>query len=124
MRKFRKHRRPGNRAMTKSESAHVDCVKRAGCVCCAILGFEHDPDGYAVEADHLKSGNIRIGHMHVIGLCPYHHRDVLIINGWNHAKHREVLGPSKARGLIPFLAHFGGLDAILQKQDEMLAEVA
>ena len=38
MKGYRKHRRPGNRAKTKAENAHLDAITRAGCVCCIASG--------------------------------------------------------------------------------------
>ena len=38
MKGYRKHRRPGNRAKTKAENAHLAAITRAGCVCCIASG--------------------------------------------------------------------------------------
>lgn len=111
MRQFRKKRRPGNKPMNKAERAHVDLVKRAGCVCCIAQGFPHDPET-VVEAHHLLSAGLRIGHGATVGLCLWHHKARLIVQGWSFAKHREKLGPSLLEGSMPFHAHFGDDDTL------------
>jgi len=113
LRQYRKKRRPGNKAMNKAESAHVDLVKRAGCVCCIAQGFPHNPDT-VVEAHHLLSGGLRIGHGATVGLCAFHHRGRVVVQGWTLAEHRERLGPSLAEGSVPFHAYFGD-DATLAR---------
>ncbi len=121
MRQFRKNRRPGNKPQTVAESAHIDRVKRAGCVCCIAQGYPHNPDGPRVEAHHLLSGGIRIGHGATVGLCQWHHRSRLIVQGWNHAQHREKLGPSLLEGSVTFHDHFGDDNALLQMAVDAVA---
>lgn len=101
---------------TRAESAWIDTVKRLGCLCCIARGYPHDPDGPAVEAHHLLSGGIRRGHEHTVGLCAWHHRGRLIVQGWTHAHHRELLGPSLAEGSVPFHEAFGDDDALMAAQ--------
>ena len=105
---------------TRAESAWIDAVKRAGCLCCIAKGYPHDPDGSAVEAHHLLSGGIRRGHLHTVGLCAWHHRGRLIVSGWSHAQHRQFLGPSLAEGSVPFHAEFGDDDALMAAQVRLL----
>ena len=114
MRQFRKKRRAGNKPQTKAESIHIDRVKRAGCVCCIAQGYPHNPDGPCVEAHHLLSGSLRIGHEATVGLCLWHHKARLIVQGWSFAEHRAHLGPSLLEGSVPFHDHFGDDDALLQ----------
>lgn len=106
-------------AMNKEEKAWVDRVKRAGCICCIELGFPHDEDGPMVDAHHLLSGGIRIGHLATVGLCAWHHRGRLIING-NHAHHRDTLGPALSEGSQPFHDRFGEDDELMRKQRALL----
>lgn len=116
-----KPRRPGNRAMTVAERAHVTAVKLAPCVCCEqIPEFKRPSDADPAtlpmsEAHHLLSGGIRIGHAATVPLCPYHHRDRLIVTDWDRAEHRRRLGPSLEAGSVPFHQRFGD-DAALQRQ--------
>lgn len=107
-------------SMTKEERAWVDLVKRSGCVCCIELGYEHDPDGPMVDAHHLLSGGIRIGHLATIGLCMWHHRGRLIVSVWNHAMHRLNLGPALSEGSDPFHKRFGEDDELMKKQLRIL----
>jgi hypothetical protein len=104
---------------TKAEAAHVQAVKRSGCLCCIALGYAHDPDGPMVEAHHLLSGGIRLGHMHTLGLCPWHHRGQPFVAGWSIEEHRERLGPPLSEGSVTFHARFGS-DQELQRQQRQL----
>lgn len=121
MKSFRKHRRPGNKGKTKAEDSHIDAITRAGCVCCIALGYPHDPDGPRVEAHHLLSGGIRIGHAATVGLCQWHHRSRLVVTGWDHAMHRAKLGPSLLDGSVPFHARFGDDASLIEQQAAILA---
>lgn len=125
MRARRKHPRPGNLAMTKAEAAHVDAVKRAGCVCCIARGYLPDDNAPAVEAHHLKRGNLRIDHLHTVGLCIWHHRGRLFVDGWNHAEHRLLLGASLDDGsgcAAAFRRQFGSDADLLLAQSALLGE--
>lgn len=122
--KLRRKRRPGNRAMTKAEAARVDAVKRSGCLCCIALGFDHDEDGPMVEAHHLLSGGIRIGHLATIGLCLWHHRARLFVMGWDTAMHRLKLGPSLEQDETAFHEQFGTDEELLEQQNLLLSGVA
>lgn len=116
--------RPGNRAMTVAERAHVDAVKRSGCLCCIQRGYEPEDGAPMVEAHHLLRGNLRIDHLHTVGLCEYHHRDRLIVAGWDHAEHRLRLGPSLEQDAAAFHRIFGSDDELLRLQAERLGGAA
>lgn len=124
MKPYRKKPRPGNRAMNKEERARVDRVKRLGCIPCRIQGIERDDDAVCevpvAEANHMKSGNLRIGHEATWAGCIWHHKGRLCVTGWTHAQHREVLGPSLAEGAVPFHAHFGTDAELLAEQERLL----
>ncbi len=110
--------------MTKAERAWLGRVKQAGCLCCLSLGLDHDPDGPMVEAHHLLDGGMRRGHDATVGLCQWHHRGRLMLEGWTHAMHREFLGPSLAEGSVPFHARFGDDDALIARQRDVLGVAA
>lgn len=105
---------------TKAEAVWIESVKSSGCLCCMARGFPHYPNGPAVEAHHLLSGGIRRGHFYTVGLCAWHHRGRLIVQGWSHADHRHHLGPSLAEGSVPFHAAFGGDEDLLAEQRRIL----
>lgn len=115
---MRRGRSTGN--PTKAEAAWLLLVKTSGCVCCDSEGRRHDPDGPMVEAHHLLSGGIRRGHMHTVGLCPWHHRGQLIVQGWSHGDHRLRLGPSLAEGSVPFHRWYGDDDKLMKMQTALL----
>lgn len=121
MKCFRKNRRPGNRAMTSEERRWVNAVKAAGCVCCAARGYYREEGGPLVDAHHLLSAGLRIGHQSTVGLCKWHHSARLIVNGWAHATHRRLLGPSLAEGSVPFHAAFGDDDALMAATHALIA---
>lgn len=102
--------------MTKEEAAWVSAIKHAGCLLCARRGYRREEGGPLAEAHHLLSGGIRRGHLFTIGLCPWHHRGRLIVEGWDHATHRIKLGPSLAEGSDPFEAEWGSDDELLEAQ--------
>jgi len=105
-----------------AERAWIDTVKRLGCLCCIARGYPHDQDGPAVEAHHLLSGGIRRGHLHTLGLCAWHHRGRLIVNGWSHTQHRTQLGPSLAEGSVPFHAAFGDDESLMAAQHRLIEQ--
>lgn len=111
---MKRGRSTGNQ--TKDEAKWIGATKRNGCLCCMSLGFDHDPDGPMVEAHHLLSGGIRIGHFWTVGLCAWHHRARLIVAGWRHAAHREQLGPSLEEGSAVFHERFGTDEELLREQ--------
>lgn len=106
---------------TLAEAAWLRMVKEAGCVCCAARGYDREPGGPLAEAHHLLSGGIRRGHLHTVGLCAWHHRGRLIVTGWTHATHRQLLGPSLAEGSVPFHEAFGDDDALMAATHALIA---
>lgn len=59
--------------MTKSEQKWCDSVRQLGCIVCRNEGRGYVP----CSVHHILSGGRRIGHHHVIGLCPTHHQSGL-----------------------------------------------
>lgn len=106
---------------TAEEQAHIDLVKKLGCLCCWMMGYPHDIEaGALVEAHHLLSGGIRRGHLFTVGLCLWHHRGRTYVFGWDHGKHRAKLGPSLAEGSDPFHEAFGTDDQLLDFQHRLI----
>ena len=104
------------RPATKEQKNRMMAIKEAGCLACKLL----KPERYSyAEADHLKSGNRRIGHDHTIALCPWHHR-MVPPEGMTFKQAREILGPSKAEGSKPFHARFGSEQFLLEMQRDLL----
>lgn len=109
---------------TPAERDWLLAVKAGGCICCLARGYrprrdETQPD---VEAHHLLSGGIRTGHLATVGLCMWHHRARLIVEGWTHAMHRDRLGPSLAEGSKRFHEAFGGDDELLAAQHRLIEQ--
>lgn len=104
--------------MTDAESSRMSRVKQQ-CIACYIKGIRYE-DGAHAEGNHMKAGNIRISHAHSYGLCVYHHRRVLMVDGWSFAKHREELGPSLMDGSNTFHDYFGSDAELLTIQNNLI----
>lgn len=100
---------------TKAQEARFRAIKDLGCVCCRVLGFPGEPP----EIHHLLSGNVRRGHDHTVGLCPWHHRGVPK-DGWDRASLKDLIGPPLSGGAKAFRAAFGSDDDLLLIQDALL----
>ena len=106
---------------TKIEAKRKDAIKDiAVCVCCRLRSriVHLSPHGY-VDVHHLLKGNKRIGHMHTIGLCVWHHRGHTL-DGYNRIQMQALYGHSLAHGSKPFREQFGSDEDLLALQDEML----
>ena len=58
---------------TKSEQAWLDAICRIGCCVCIRRNLGHTPG----EPHHMLDGNLRLGHLFTVYLCPTHHRSGL-----------------------------------------------
>lgn len=123
MRRFRKHRRPGNRPMTPTEAARVVEAKTTACIPCLVWArMGRMPMAHVATCcgyDHSKSGNIRRGHDKGFGSCNWHHQ-ALVDDGWTHAAMREHFGPSLMDGSRLFHDTYGSDDELIALQDEIL----
>lgn len=121
---------------TKAEADRIERCKSGPCVACEIWAEHPDcppmfrgawvdvsPTGESSGGDyhHLLSGGIRRGHMFGVCLCPWHHRAVPDW-GCSHDEMRRLYGPSLAEGSKRFNETFGGDQALLDKQAEILGE--
>ncbi|HEY3434262.1 MAG TPA: Ref family recombination enhancement nuclease [Solirubrobacterales bacterium] len=122
---------------TKVEARRRDACKAAVCVACVVrqmLGalpakwvmVGHDGTGSLylglLEYHHLKSGNVRRGHMFGLGLCFWHHEgnQRQPPEGWTHQSLRDRYGPSLKDGARLFHETYGSDDELLALQDEIL----
>ena len=123
MKSFRKHRRPGNRAMTVAEASRVTDAKWLACIPCLVWARAgHMPTedvATCCEYDHKKSGNIRRGHRYGYAACIWHHRRI-VGDGWNHAHMTAHFGPSLLDGSRLFRDTYGSDDELIALQDELL----
>ena len=74
--------------MTKAE--HMQQVQALGCIVCRHNGMETP-----AEVHHLTEGGRRLGHMHVIPLCPAHHRGDVGIHGMGRKAFEREYGTQK-----------------------------
>ena len=120
---FRRKRRPGNRAMTKAESARVVEAKTTACIPCFVWARKgRMPMAHVAvccDYDHKKSGNVRRGHRYGYGACAWHHRQ-LVPDGWTHARMRAHFGPSLMDGSRLFHNTYGSDDELIALQDQIL----
>ena len=56
--------------MKKTEKVYLQKVANLGCIVCKKLGYEDTP----AEIHHIKRFGAKRDHLHVIPLCPHHHR--------------------------------------------------
>lgn len=129
----------GGRAPNTAELEHMGRVKEGVCIACllrcaagilpaqwVVVGHEGTGSVYLglLEAHHTKSGNIRRGHMDVVGLCIWHHRgnQAMPPEGWTHRQLRDRYGVSLADGSgIAFREAYGTDDELLEIQAAYLA---
>lgn len=112
-------------APTKAQAARIEAVKLGPCMACLVLVERGELERFKADgpcdAHHIKSGNIRRGHDYTIGLCGWHHRQIV---DWahTHADMREAYGPSLMDGSRKFREAFGSDDELLERQNKWLAE--
>lgn len=128
----------GKKNATTAEKAHMLRVKEGVCICCLLRCAAHllpakwvmvgNPDSHGwylglLEAHHTKSGNIRRGHLHVLGLCIWHHsgNQATTPDGWTHDMLRDRYGPSLMDGSALFHDTYGTDDELLEVQDAYLS---
>lgn len=111
---------------TKAEAQRFDAMARCACLACLMnrqLGW--GATLMELESHHLLSGGRRVGHMHTVRLCHYHHQAKRLPGA--HTSYRaaaEIFGPSLEREPRRF-RHVYGTDAdLLALQNRMLGESA
>lgn len=106
---------------TKGEAAYIVACKEGPCMACEVLRERGGEgcDGEGCDAHHTKSGNVRRGHMYVMGLDTYHHRGHPL-PGMTSRQMRELYGPSLMDGGKAFAAAFGTDDELLERQRRYL----
>jgi hypothetical protein len=109
-------------APTKEEAARIVACKEGRCVACWIREREGKLacDGEGCDFHHMKSGNVRRGHMFGIGLCTYHHRGYPV-DWFTVTESREAYGPSLMHGSRLFHDTYGSDDELLAIQNRILA---
>lgn len=111
---------------TKEEAAWIVACKEGPCMACESWHAQGNaPNGwsplYGCDFHHLKSGNIRRGHLFGIGLCAWHHRGVPDF-GFTPTEMRKLAGPSLMDGGKTFAAAYGTDDELLAIQKRLLGE--
>lgn len=107
---------------TKEEAAYIVACKEGPCMACDVLrerGQSVGCDGLGCDFHHMKSGNIRRGHMFGVGLDTWHHRGHPL-PGYTAKQMREQYGPSLMDGGKAFTAAFGSDEELLQRQKNWL----
>lgn len=112
--------------MNAVERAYVDACKGTFvCVACWLWEQSgHAPAMFTglcghLEFNHMKSGNVRIGHLWGYSLGSWHHQG-RVIEGFTHAQMRKQFGPSLADGSALFRDTYGDAASMLEAQDEIL----
>lgn len=113
--------------MNREESAYVEACKGGFCIACLIREESAAAPPFFVptwgcDFHHMKSGNVRIGHLWGIGLCRWHH-ERHPLEGWTHAAMGRHFGPSLKDGSATFHATYGSDADLLSRQGEALREL-
>lgn len=106
---------------TKEEVARIVACKEGRCVACWIQEQRglNACDGGGCDYHHMKSGNIRRGHMYGIGLCVWHHRGHPS-EGYRDTEMRAYFGVSLMDGSRAFHQAYGTDDELLGIQDYLI----
>lgn len=106
---------------TKAEEAYIVACKEGPCMACEVLRSNglSGCDMEWCDFHHMKSGNIRRGHMCGVGLDGWHHRGIPF-DGLSAKEMRVLFGPSLMDGGKAFSAVFGSDDELLERQRRYL----
>lgn len=120
LRGYRKKRRPGNRAMTKAEAAHVTEAKLEGqcspCLSWSMQGcMPVDDVAQGGDWDHKKHAGLRRGHGAGFLSCKWHHMGHPG-EGWTAQQMRAHFGPSLMDGSKLFTRAYGSDDYLIGLQ--------
>lgn len=108
---------------TKAEAARIVAAKEGPCMACEVLreGGIDGCDNEGCDYQHMKSGNIRMGHMHGYALCAWHHRRVPLYD-WPISDMIMKFGPSLMDGGKTFAQHYGSEHDLWIRQNQLLGE--
>lgn len=105
---------------TKREAEYIERCKTGPCVACVVRSrSEPFHPIYGCDFHHMKSGNVRRGHMFGVGLCVYHHRGHPI-EPFSSRKMRAYFGPSLMDGSRLFHLTYGSDDDLIALQRELI----
>ena len=107
--------KPRSKPATKAEKARYAKLKEMGC----IIANLRMSACYGVEVQHLTSGGRRIGNLHTIPLCPWHHRGQLP-HGLTSSQAALKYGPSFAKSRKQFEETFGSEEFLLAETNRLL----
>ncbi len=105
-------------AATPAEKKRMGLIKVLGCVACVLKNW---PDCQC-EVHHVVEGQVRLGHIHTMGLCLWHHRGH-IADGYEQYDKQQMsgmLGPSLAHGSRYFAEVFGSQATLVRVQDYII----
>lgn len=102
---------------TKRESEYIERCKTGPCVACHVGGVLWQDIGN--DFHHMKSGNVRRGHMFGVGLCLWHHRRIPP-EGLCHRLAESFFGPSLMDGSRKFHLTYGSDDDLIAIQRELI----
>ena len=94
-------------------------IKRWALICekGCIVAHKHGHSFVPCEIHHLKSGNLRIGHLYTIGLSAYIHR-----GEYMNLERGNAYGVSLADGSRRFHAVYGSDQELLDYQQDLIGE--
>lgn len=78
-------------------------------------------DEEGCDYQHMKYGNIRMGHMYGYALCPWHHRRVPL-EGMTPKEMVSEYGPSLMDGGKTFARAYGSEQELWERQNQLLGD--
>lgn len=108
---------------TKQEAERIVACKEGPCMACDVIrsNSRNGCDNEGCDYQHMKSGNIRMGHMHGYALCAWHHRRVPF-DGCTPSYMVKMYGPSLLDGGKTFAKAYGSEKELWERQNQILRE--
>lgn len=110
-------------APTKAEAARIVAAKEGPCMACEVYARRNGQyrrcDAHGCDYHHMKSGNVRRGHLFGVGLCAWHHR-MVPSEGYRVTEMRAYFGPSLMDGSRLFRETYGDDNFLISLQNEIL----
>jgi len=109
--------------MNKADKRRFLAITEIGCLACRLQFPDRKTDfSYTTDIHHILRGGIRRGNQATIGLCPWHHRAVIVNGAYPQELMDYELGPSLANSRKIFEEHFGTQGELLEMQNELIEE--
>ena len=110
--------------MNKADRHRFVAIMEIGCLACRLQFPDKSIDfSYTTDVHHILNGGRRQSHQHTIGLCPWHHRGIIVDGAIPRELMMDSKGPSLAHSRRIFENHFLPQDELLEWQNELIGEM-